>query len=74
MLFLALMIFCSRRFAPVIVPAIRNGVAIALIMLLLMPNTGLLTGDLSDAACHADRPADRKEIRMLREGTRIPPT
>ena len=74
MLFLALMIFCSRRFGPVVVPVLRNGVAVALIMLLLMPNTGLLTGDLSDAACHADRPSDRNEIKMLREGTRIPPT
>jgi hypothetical protein len=74
MLLLALMIFCSRRFGPAILPAVRNGVAVALIILLLMPNIGLLTGDLSNAAAHADRPADRNEIRMLREGTRIPPT
>jgi hypothetical protein len=74
MLLLALMIYCSRRFGPVIIPMVRNGVAAALIILLLMPNIGVMTGDLSDSACHADRPADRNEIKMLREGTRIPPT
>jgi hypothetical protein len=74
MLFLALMLFCSRRFGPAIVPEVRNGLAVVLIVLLLMPNTGMLTGELSNAACHADRPVDRREVKMLREGTRIPPT
>ncbi len=74
MIILPLMLFCSRRFGPVIIREIRSGLAILLVALMLMPNAGRLVGEPSTEACYADPPEASEKTLLLREGTRIPPT